>query len=128
MSIYNPLNLYRQTQISTADRTKLVILVYDGAITYLKRAQKKLDEKNFEEKCDLLFKAQDIILELMSALDMNIGEVAQSLYSLYYYMMKQLTCANIKNDPELIGEVITHLRGLRQTWAEAMLIMNEEHP
>ena len=128
MSMANPYKQYRQTQIGTADKTKLVILVYDGAITYLKRAQKKLNEKNFEEKCDLIFKAQDILLELIGALDMNIGEVAQSLYNLYYYMMKQLTEANIKNDPELINEVITLLSGLRQTWAEAMLIMNEEHP
>jgi len=126
MSIYNPYKQYRQTQISTADRTKLVILVYDGAITYLNRARKKLDERNFEEKCDLIFKAQDILLELMGALDMNIGEVAQSLYGLYYYMMKRLTEANIKNDPELINEVLTLLSELRESWAEASLIMNKE--
>jgi len=128
MPTVNPYKQYRQTQIGTADRTKLVILVYDGAITYLKRAQKKLNEKKFEEKCDLLFKVQDIILELMGALDMNMGVVTQSLYNLYYYMMKRLTEANIKNDPELINEVLTLLSGLRQTWAEAMLIMNEELP
>lgn len=126
MSIYNPYKQYRQTQINTADKTKLVILVYDGAITYLKRAQRELNEKNFEEKCDLIFKAQDILLELIGSLDMNIGEVAQSLYSLYYYMMKRLTEANIKNNPELIEEVINLLSGLRQTWTEAMAIMNEE--
>lgn len=125
MSIYEPYKQYRQTQIGIADRTKLVILVYDGAITYLKRAKKRLDEKNFEEKCDLLFKAQDILLELISALDMNIGEVGQSLYSLYCYMIKRLTEANIKNDPEPIEEVITLLSGLRQTWEEAMLIVKE---
>jgi flagellar protein FliS len=127
MSIYNPYKQYRQTQIGTADKTKLVILVYDGAITYLRRAKQKLDEKNFEEKGDFLFKAQDILLELMGALDMNMGEVAQSLYNLYHYMMKRLTEANIKNDPEMIGEVITLLSGLRQTWAEAILMMNGEH-
>jgi flagellar protein FliS len=128
MPTIDPYKQYRQTQIGTADRTKLIILVYDGAITYLKRAQQKLTEKNFEEKCDLLFKVQDIILELMGALDMNIGEVSQSLYSLYYYMMKRLTEANIKNDPELINEVLMLLSGLRQTWAEASLIMNKETP
>jgi flagellar protein FliS len=128
MPTLDPYKQYRQTQISTADRSKLIILVYDGAITYLKRAQQKLTEKKFEEKCDLLFKVQDIILELMGALDMNIGKVSQSLYSLYYYMMKRLTEANIKNDPELINEVLVLLSGLRQTWAEASLIMNKETP
>ena len=126
MAIMNPYNQYRQTQIGTVDRTKLVVLVYDGAITYLKRAKKKLEEKNLTEKCDLIFKAQDILLELMGALDMNIGEVAQSLYSLYHYMMKRLTEANIKNDLERIDEVVSLLSGLRRTWAEAMVVMNEE--
>lgn len=126
MSIMNPYNQYRRTQIGTVDRTKLVVLVYDGAITYLKRAKKNLEDKNLEEKCDFIFKAQDILLELMGALDMNVGEVAQSLYSLYHYMMKQLTEANIRNDLERIDEVINLLNGLRRTWAEAMVIMNEE--
>ena len=128
MAIMNPYNQYRQTQIGTVDRTKLVILVYDGAITYLKRAKQKLDEENWEEKCDLIFKAQDVLLELMGALDMNMGEVAQSLYNLYHYMMKRLTEANIRNDLERIDEVINLLSGLRRTWAEARVIMNEEQP
>ncbi len=121
MALANPYRQYRQTKIGTADKTQLIILLYDGAIIYLKRAKKKLSEQELEEKGNLLFKAQDVILELMGGLDMNIGDVAESLVSLYNYMLRRINEANIKNDPKVIDEIIALLIGLRQTWAEAIL-------
>ncbi len=127
MALANPYRQYRQTKIGTADRTQLIILLYDGAIIYLKRAKNKLSEQELEEKGNLLFKAQDVILELMGGLDMNIGDVAESLVSLYNYMLRRINEANIKNDPKAIDEIIALLIGLRRTWAEAILNLKTEN-
>ena len=120
----NPYEQYRQTKIQTLDKPQLILLVYDGAIVYLKRAKQKMAERQIEEKSELLFKAQDVILELIGGLDMNIGgEVSKSLSRLYNYLVRTISEANIKNDAAKIDEVIDLLTELRQTWSEAILKM-----
>ena len=36
------------------------------------------------------------------------------------YLLERLFQANIKKDPEIMEEVIGHLRTLRETWVEVM--------
>ena len=42
---------------------------------------------------------------------------AESLDSLYTYMINRLTEANVQKDPVPVQEVITLLSGLRDAWA-----------
>ena len=62
-------------------------------------------------------KAQNIILELNTVLDMEAGgEVAQNLRSLYNFMNKHLAQANTQSDAQAIREVINLLEELNQSW------------
>jgi len=122
----NPYQAYRRTQIETASKEQLLIMLYDGAIHYLKRAKVRMaeepaTEESLTEKTNLILKAQDIILELMAALDMdNGGEIAKSLFGLYEYMNWRLNQANIRREVAALNEVVTLLSDLRQTWDEAI--------
>lgn len=122
----NPYQAYRRTQIETATKEQLLIMLYDGAIHYLKRAKVRMaeepaTEESLTEKTNLILKAQDIILELMAALDMdNGGEIAKSLFGLYEYMNWRLNQANIRREVPALNEVVTLLSDLRQTWDEAI--------
>jgi flagellar protein FliS len=121
----NPFQAYRRTQIETASKEQLLLMLYDGAIHYLKRAKMKMQEPPSEasltEKTNLILKAQDIILELMSALDMeNGGELTKQLFRLYEYMNYRLNQANIRREIPAIEEVVTLLSDLRATWDEAI--------
>ena len=44
------------------------------------------------------------------------GEIAQNLRSLYNFMNRHLSQANVKCDPQMIREVITLLEDLNQSW------------
>ena len=44
------------------------------------------------------------------------GEIAESLDSLYVYMSHRLTVANIRNQPEMVNEVIKLLSDLKSAW------------
>ena len=121
----NPYQAYRRTQIETATKEQLLLMLYDGAIHYLTRAKMKMqeaaNEETLTEKTNLILKAQDIILELMAALDMDRGgDVSKSLFKLYEYMNWRLNTANIRRDVAGLEEVITLLSDLRQTWDEAI--------
>jgi flagellar protein FliS len=52
---------------------------------------------------------------------MNMGEISQTLYQLYDYMLRRLVEANIKKDINIMSEVLQMAVELRNTWEQAML-------
>lgn len=113
----NGLDVYKQTAVTTQNKGRLIVMLYDGAIKFLKQAIRDLASKNYEAKGRNIAKAQDIIVELNTVLDMDAGgEVAQNLRSLYNFMNHQLSQANIQCDPQMIREVIDLLEELNQSW------------
>lgn len=111
------LDTYQEIAITTQNRGRLVVMLYDGAIKFLKLAISELDAGNMDVKGHYINKALDIIHELNTVLDMEAGgEVAMNLRKLYLFMIRQLHAANIKKDPKIINEVITLLDELNQGW------------
>ncbi|MBQ4132152.1 MAG: flagellar export chaperone FliS [Desulfovibrionaceae bacterium] len=109
---------YFQTQVTTTTQGELVVLLYDGAIKYLRLAKEKIAAKDFAEKGILISKALDIIQELDSSLNMEQGgEISVNLHSLYIFAQRQLLQANLKMDQKLVDEVITMLSSLRDAFA-----------
>jgi len=70
---------YRQTQIQTAKPEQLLLMLYDGAISFLKKAKVAIKNKNIEEAHTFLIRVQDILIELMSSLNMDVGDIAKNL-------------------------------------------------
>lgn len=123
---------YKKTQIETATPEKILIMLYDGAIQYLNVAKAAIegDKKTpgrIQKIHDNIMAAQRIITEFMNTLDMEIGgEVAENLYDLYTYLYRRLVKANIQKDSSMVEEVLNHLKGLRETWAQAIEIARKE--
>lgn len=108
---------YRENAVSTQNRGRLVVMLYDGAIKFMKLAVKELEANNFEAKGRYIGRAQDIIDELNAVLDMDAGgEIATNLRNLYNFMYRQLSEANTKRDPKMIREVIAIMEELNQGW------------
>ena len=116
----NVYDQYRQVQINTASPGKLILLLYQGAIKALKKANELIDQKEFGEKGDQLIKAQDIIMELNLALDMKAGEISSSLQQIYMYAYRKLVIANLEVDKDGIQEVIGLLENLYEAWEVAV--------
>ncbi|MGB4008470.1 MAG: flagellar export chaperone FliS [Bacillota bacterium] len=113
-------NRYMEVQVQTAPPENLVLMLYDGAIRFATQAKTDFAEGNREAAHNNLTRAQDIMGELMGSLNMEIGEVAENLFSLYEYMQHRLIEANIRQSVECIDEVLKMLGELRQTWADAI--------
>jgi len=124
----NPyLKQYQTSQVQTASPEKILIMLYDGAIQFLNKAKKELENKNIQEVHNNIVGAQKIIAEFMNTLDLEIGgETAVNLYNLYDYMHYRLVQANIKKDVEMVDEVLGHLKDLKATWEEAIKIAQRE--
>ena len=112
---------YRHASIDTADQGRLILIAYDVAIKNCKLALEKFDiVEKIEERTKHLFKAQDAVAELLSALRIDVGEVAQNLYKLYDYMIRTLVDAGVKNNKGKIVEVLGYLENLREAWEAAI--------
>lgn len=126
MSTQTVYKKYKETQVKTANQGKLVVMLYQGAIKYLRIAKKHINEDNINEANNALIRAQDIIIELNSTLDEEKGgELAQNLSSLYDYMKRRLIEANIKKDKDLIDEVEELLSGLLESWKKIINTSND---
>ena len=52
--------------------------------------------------------------------------VAEDFERVYSYLSQRLIEANIKKDKEILEEVNTHLRSMRDTWKEVMKRSKEQ--
>lgn len=113
----NGVDAYRQTAISTQSKGRLIVMLYDGAIRFMRLAIQELEARDYAAKGQYINRAQDILNELNAVLDMEAGgEIAQNLRSLYLFMGRRLGEANAKCDPQMIREVIGLMEELNQSW------------
>jgi flagellar protein FliS len=113
----NGFDVYKQTAVTTQNKGRLIVMLYDGAIKFLRQAIQDLEVNDYEAKGRNIGKAQDIIIELNTVLDMDAGgEVAQNLRGLYNFMNRHLSQANVKRDTQMLREVISLLEELNQSW------------
>ena len=115
---------YNQVQIKTANRGKLIVMLYQGAIRFMKKAILHLHQKDMEGKGNALIRAQDIILELTYALDQESldrgDELASNLQRLYLYSYRRLVHANVRMEVEPIQEVIGLMENLLEAWEQVL--------
>lgn len=119
--ITSPYDKYRQSSVKTSTPAQLVVMLYDGAIRFVRTAMDGLSKQDYEKTSLNFGKAQTIISELMSTLDYSY-EISNNLYSLYEYTNFLLVEANIRKSPEKAEEAIGYLTDLRETWLQASKI------
>jgi flagellar protein FliS len=113
----NAIATYRQHATTTQTRGRLIVLLYEGAIKFLKQAKRELQAGNFAAKGQHINRAMDILNELDASLNMEVGgEIATNLRRLYQFMFRHLTEANSRRDPERIQDVIDCLTDLNEGW------------
>jgi len=121
---YKQHNQYNQVQIKTANKGKLIVMLYQGAIRFMKRALILLEKKDMEGKGNALIRAQDIVLELLYSLDQGLldqgDELALNLQRLYLYSYRRLVHANVHLDTDAVDEVIKLMENLLQAWEQVV--------
>lgn len=100
----------------TADRTQLIVLLYQGAIRFVGQATLAIEQGRPEQVWEPIRRAQAIVDELNFSLDMDQGEVAERLRSIYVFCKRQLVDAGLRRDPQPLAEVSELLGTLCESW------------
>ncbi len=122
------LNKYTTVDVETASQGKLIVMLFNGAIKRAEEAKRQMEKGKNEAVHNNLIRAQEIIAELRSSLDMKHGEVAKNLDRLYEYFQHLLITANIRKKEAPIDECVALMIGLRDTWQEAFRQVAEQQP
>lgn len=102
-----------------------MIMLFDGAVQFLQKAKKAIEEKNFQERATNIESARKIVRELMRTIDLENGnDVSKSLFLLYNRMAMKLIKANVSRNVALIDEVIEDLLNIRWGFQKAIEIQN----
>ncbi len=117
----NPYRKYQKTQVTTASREKILLMLYEGAIRFVKQAKASMAAGKIAEKGTYISKATAILSELMATLDFKVGgELATDLENLYVFMIDKLIEGNIQNDPDCLDHVENLLMTLYQAWKDVV--------
>lgn len=120
----NPFQSYKKTDVITANRETILIMMYDGAIRFLKKAIQASQENNLEEKNIFIGRTMDIVNELRATLNHQAGaEIAEKLEGLYEFISDRLLKGSIENNPKLLEEALGILNTLRTAWDEAINVL-----
>ncbi|OZT79781.1 flagellar export chaperone FliS [Marinococcus halophilus] len=112
-------NPYQQQAMQTASPGELTLLLYNGCLKFLQKAEKAMNEGKVEEKNKLMIRAQNIIGELMITLKTD-SEIGNSMMQMYDYMYRRLIEANVSNDTKVLQEIYGLVEEFRDTWKQAM--------
>ena len=118
-------NVYKQQQILTATPEQLILMLYNGCIKFMNDAEKYIEEKDIEKAHQACIKAQDIIFELVSNLNMDYP-ISEELFLLYEYVGHKIVMANMKKEVQPLEEAKVVLSNVREGWVEAMKIARME--
>ncbi|MEG6617341.1 flagellar export chaperone FliS [Peptococcaceae bacterium 1198_IL3148] len=115
----NPYAQYQQNAVTSAEPGQLTLMLYNGALKFIKQSISQLEANNIEQCNYYNQRVQDIITELMVTLNQDF-EISKNLYNLYDYIKRRLIEANIKKDKEILLEVQGLIEELRDTWSLAL--------
>ncbi|MGN7359310.1 flagellar export chaperone FliS [Paenibacillus sp. SAF-054] len=116
--ITSPYEKYRQSSVQTSTPGQLLLMLFDGAIRFVRAGMNGLQKQDLQQANTNLGKAQSIVNELLSSLDRSY-EVSAGLAPLYEYINYLLIQSNIKKNVQPAEEALGYLTDLRETFAQA---------
>lgn len=121
MSQQKAFSNYKKTSVTSASREKLLLMMYEAAIKFTKKAIIACETKDIAERGLNIGKAYDIVMELNNTLNFEVGgELARNLEQLYMFMTEQLTKANVSGDAASLHVVLKLLTTLNDGWVKAV--------
>jgi flagellar protein FliS len=93
-------------------------MLYDGAHRFLLQSAAAMREGRPGVAGERLRRAEAIIDELLTTLNMDAGEIAEGLQGLYVFFKEHLRAARREQDADKVDEVAGMMRELRSSWAQ----------
>ena len=111
---------YAESSVLTASPGQLVVMLYDGAIRFLRQSAEHMRAGDRERARERMRRAEAVIDELNGTLDMTYGDIAERLRAIYLFSKRRLIRANLDFDPAKVDGVARMLAELRDAFAQVV--------
>ncbi len=110
---------YQGNQVDGAGPLGLVLLTYEALYKSLGKARMGILAGDMEAEGNQTGFVMEALIELSTSLNMEAGgDIAQSLASLYAYMMNRITSGLCSGSTEAVDEVMQLVQKLREGWMQ----------
>jgi flagellar protein FliS len=105
------------TATQTVAKTRQIVMLYDGAIRFMRQAKDAIEQNRIEDRYNTLVKTNDILLGLQSCLDFERGgDIAKVLYGFYAGLIDRIFTIHRTNSQEECDGIIADLKQMRDVW------------
>ena len=112
---------YKETSVQSASREKLLLMLYEGCIRFMKQALMAIDKKDIAGRGMNIGRAFDIVNELNNTLNHEVApEIAKNLEQLYMFVTEQLTKCNATGQKKPLEDALKIMETLYTGWVEAI--------
>ncbi len=123
----NPLDNYRRTDLMTANRETILLMMYGGAMRFLKQAIEAGEAKDFIQMNKMVTKTQEIVNELRSTLNFEVGgDIAKNLEMLYGFIAERLLQGCLDKEVKPLREALGIIETLNEAWEQAIASLKKE--
>lgn len=123
----NPYNKYKATSVQSASREKILLMLYEAAIKFTKKAILACEKKDIAERGINIGRAYDIVSELNNTLNHKMApELCKNMEQLYMFITDKLIKANITGETQHLNEALKILEILNDGWIQAVEKMKKE--
>jgi len=135
------LKTYRQVNIESgvlsSDPHKIVLMMFDGALTAIAEAKGAIERKDLESKSKAITKAINIFSALRESLDKESEPtISDNFDNLYAYCIGNLIDLSVSLDLSGLDEISSFIKPVRDAWSQMpesskqegmTLLKNKEH-
>lgn len=110
---------YLVQRVQGASPEQLVALLLEGGQRFLNLALQSMKARDLPNQARYVNRVADIIVGLKEMLNHEEGgELVENLIRIYDWWTDELFDGALKNQPERLQSIITHMSELRTTWEE----------
>lgn len=102
-------------RISQANKSELVIILYDIFVAYAKDAISYSAPFNEKKYHSSVAKARDTVGELIASVN-PVNKLATNYRSLYGYALRQLSAVDVNRDTKIIEQLISMMTSLKDAY------------
>jgi len=114
-------NQYRNNQVMTASSEQILIMLFDGAIRFVRQAGQAIEDGRRADKSVAINKTMAIVAEFSNTLNFEVGgAIADDLYRLYDFLLRELSAVNARGDRKRLDAVERILLDLREGFVGAI--------
>ncbi len=113
---------YRSTHFEGMDPKRLILMLYDGALKYIRIAKEGIEQGDVQKRGENIGRVIAIVAELNACLDISIqDDSVEFLRGLYTAILVELPKVSIHNDVKILDRSYSYIARLKEIWEKNVM-------